>query len=60
MAEERKNRRIALTDDELEQVTGGVNNWISGKCEHCGTPYSEEFNGNNTCKVCGQSLITWI
>ena len=59
MAEERKNRRIALTDDELEQVTGG-SEWVSGNCPYCGTPYSEEFNGNNTCKVCGQSLITWI
>ena len=48
-----------LSDDELEQVTGGLN-WISGNCSNCGAPYSEECNGNNTCKVCGLSLFTWI
>ena len=59
MAEENKNRRFALSDDELEQVTGGLD-WVSGDCPYCGTPYSIIIGGNDKCSFCGQSVLTWI
>ena len=57
------NKKLAeLTEEELEQVSGGEDSFI-WMCKHCGTPFAVKFKdytaflSNKKCSLCGSADV---
>ena len=67
MNEEKKSTSAELTDEQLEQATGGYNNYDigdyigmqDGKCPNCGSTDRPVMDGDGwICRQCGTILAT--
>ena len=54
---ETKNERIPISDDELEQISGGFQ-WAVGVCPHCNAMYSMDISISDACPVCSKSVLS--